>query len=212
MPRGPHAPARGISDGTPGTWGPVLPPLITVGRLAAGPGTAGLVPDHDCPDPASLNGMQIWLHDYLFHRPRKWYTVSMTETTTYNWDEISGHAVERLSKPKIRPVPPAIVRQAQRSVDADPAGLKNTLVLEHRFSTEDEAAAFCTLMRSAGQHTQPPSSILVRPDPDKEGDPLLVRWQARKRPGRTPAATPEPVAETAQEQAQVPVAAGGVPF
>lgn len=172
-------PERDIPVATLVTSGPGVVRLITREPADAGPATDGSGPD--CANDTSPDML-----------------ASMTE---FNWDEVNGHAVERLSKPKIRPVPAPIVRQAQRSVDADPVNLKDTLILEHEFPTEEQAVAFAAHMRAAGHHTKPAASIHVKPDPDKEGNPRLVRWQAKRRPGRVP----QPVAAPEPEQPPVMV-------
>lgn len=105
----------------------------------------------------------------------------------YDWSELNGTVVERLRKPKIAPVPDPIIRQAQRSVDGDPANLKDTRSLHHVFKSEGERNEFVKQMRKAGAHTRPLSTMTVIVDPDREGIPLKVGWKAGKRRGKAPA-------------------------
>lgn len=107
---------------------------------------------------------------------------------TFDWAEVSGRTVERLRKPKIPDVPTPIVRQAQRSYDGvqDPQNADVKLhVLEHQFENEAKAAAFAKLMKNAGHHTTPLTSVSVAVDPEDNGNTKLVRWRAGARRGRT---------------------------
>lgn len=104
----------------------------------------------------------------------------------YDWSDINGEAVERMTKPKIAPVPVAIVAQAQRSVDRDPEKLTDTGVFEKQFDSIARAETFMKFMKNAGQHTTPRCGMTVRQDPDKEGNKTLIRWQAGKARGRKP--------------------------
>lgn len=105
----------------------------------------------------------------------------------FDWSEITGRAVERLRAPRIEPVPEAIVKQAQRSYDgvpnpADPE--KRLHVIEHEFITAEKAEQAAKLLKKAGVHTTPPTTVRVVIDPDGTGNLNLVRWKAGVRPGR----------------------------
>lgn len=104
----------------------------------------------------------------------------------FGWDGITGHAVEKLRKPKVAPVPDAIVTQAQRSWDGVEHDGKTLHVLRHQFKQGEEAKAeaFARLMKKAGAHTTPPTSVSVVVDPDETGNKLLVAWRAGARRGR----------------------------
>lgn len=127
----------------------------------------------------------------------------------YDWGELNGKAVERLRASKIVPVPPALVKQAQRSWDGvdGPGGTKLHVIrydflpnfshvkdeAKRREQATAKAAAFAKLMRKAGDHTTPRTSVTVVIDPDhvKDGDPeqpWIVAWKAGKRRGRSGAA------------------------
>lgn len=113
--------------------------------------------------------------------------MAQTEQT---WGFLTGHVVERLRKPKTTPVPDAIVRAAQRSVGDE----NGPIVLEHKFADDETAAAFAKLMRKAGDHTEPQTTVQVVIDPEETGDNTLVRWRAGARRGRSQAAA-EPASE-----------------
>lgn len=104
----------------------------------------------------------------------------------YNWDEVTGRTTQRLKAPKIPPCPAPIVRQAQLSYD----GVKNAEgelehIREFEFATEEMAAQFAHLMKSAaGFHTTPPTSVSVVIDPDNTGNTRLVSWKAGARRGQ----------------------------
>lgn len=106
----------------------------------------------------------------------------------FKWEGISGSAVEKLRKPKDPPRPPdAIVALAQRSRDGvdGPDGAK-LHVLRHQFKETEgaKAEAFAKLLKAAGKHTTPPSTVRVAADPDREGNTLLIAWVAGDPPGR----------------------------
>lgn len=110
----------------------------------------------------------------------------MAETAGYNWGEVTGRAVRRLKAPKIVPVPEAIVRQAQRSWDGvpDPENEGGKLhVLEHDFKDDAKAAEFAKLMKKAGDHTTPVTSVSAVIDPENDGSKSVVRWKAGARRG-----------------------------
>lgn len=113
----------------------------------------------------------------------------MTETVQapdFDWAEITGQAVKRLKKRKVKPCPAPIVRQAQRSWDGVPNPENDgelLHVLEHVFPTEERAAEFAGHMRNAGAHTVPPTSVSALIDPDEDGSTRLVRWRAGARRG-----------------------------
>lgn len=110
----------------------------------------------------------------------------MAETTAHDWTSITGHAVRRLKAPKITPVPEPIVRQAQRSYDGVPDE-KNEgellHVLEHDFKNDEKAAEFAKLIRKAGDHTTPLTSVSAVIDPENDGSKSVVRWRAGARRG-----------------------------
>jgi hypothetical protein len=111
----------------------------------------------------------------------------------FDWGEVNGVVVDRLRAPKITPVPEAIVKQAQRSVETkgpgnETADWAKTTVLRHQFDDEAKAVAFARFMKKAGPLTKPKSSLIVVPDPEKKGNVTLVAWKAGKPRGRTPAA------------------------
>lgn len=107
----------------------------------------------------------------------------------FDWEGVTGAAVERLKAPKTPAIPAPIVAQAQRSWDGvdDPKNPGNKLhVLEHQFKKGEEAKAeaFAKLMKKAGALTVPPTSVSVVVDPDGKGNTLLISWRAGKRRGR----------------------------
>jgi hypothetical protein len=102
-------------------------------------------------------------------------------TDSLDFSGVQGKSVERLRARKVHPVPAPIVKLAQASYDADE-------VHEHEFETPERAAKFAELMKHAGDHTTPLSSVTVAHDPDKEAgmsNPRLVRWRAGNRRGRS---------------------------
>jgi hypothetical protein len=124
----------------------------------------------------------------------------VADKVEYNWDDLSGHAVERLRVPKITPVPDKVRELAQLSWDGVPKKDKNgnavvdsdgqpvlLHVLRHRFGSDAEAAAFASLMRKAGPHTTPLTSVQVAIDPDGTKDLRTVTWRAGAPRGRKPA-------------------------
>lgn len=110
----------------------------------------------------------------------------MTDAVAHDWSGITGTAVRRLKAPKIVPVPEPIVRMAQRSYDgiADPENEGEKLhVLEHDFKDEAKAAEFARLVKKAGDHTTPLSSVSAVIDPENDGHKTVVRWKAGARRG-----------------------------
>ena len=120
--------------------------------------------------------------------------------TDYDWSAVTGRAVERLRQPKITPVPARIKELAQLSWDGvenpeNPGGPK-LHAREHEFESVERASAFAKLMRLAGDHTTPVTSITVIQDPesterDEEGklipvNPRVVSWKAGVKRGRKP--------------------------
>lgn len=118
----------------------------------------------------------------------------------FDWSSVTGEAVATLRKPKTVPVPDAIVALAQESYvgrvnPADPEGARLHW-LRHRFETPERAAQFASLMKLAGAHTSPESTVRVVIDPDSrketpadEREPELVAWCAGTKKGpRAPAA------------------------
>jgi|SRR5215469_3356063 len=113
----------------------------------------------------------------------------MADKEQYNWEGISGSAVEKLRKPKITPVPEHIVKLAQRSYSGvpDPKHEGKLLhVLRHEFKPGDEKRRdeFARLMKKAGPHTKPETSVSVVVDPDNEGNVNLIAWRAGEKRGR----------------------------
>lgn len=104
----------------------------------------------------------------------------------FDWENVTGTAIERLNKPKITPVPAAIVRQAQRSWDGVDVNGEKRHILSHQFAKGEEARAeaFAKLMKKAGAHTTPVTTVSVSVDPEETGNTLLVAWKAGKRRGR----------------------------
>lgn len=111
----------------------------------------------------------------------------MADTVSHDWTAVTGRAVRRLKAPKIVPVPEPIVRQAQRSYDGvqDPENPEGDLlhVLEHDFKDKAKAAEFARLMRKAGDHTTPLTSVSAVIDPENDGSETVVRWRAGNRRG-----------------------------
>lgn len=107
-------------------------------------------------------------------------TATPAASVEYDWNAVTGRNVERLKAPKIVPVPAPIVAQAQASWDEQ-------TVKGHTFKTPEQAKAFADLMKNAGHHTKPPTSVRAVIDPDNTGNTRLVHWQAGKRRGRSAA-------------------------
>jgi hypothetical protein len=112
----------------------------------------------------------------------------------FNWEGVTGKAVERLRAPAPPPRPPdSIVALAQKSWDGvDGKDGEKMHVLRHQFR-EDETEkrdAFMKLLKKAGAHTTPPTSVSVVTDPDRTAPPNehLVAWKAGVRRGRGAAA------------------------
>ena len=90
----------------------------------------------------------------------------------FKWGDVEGTFVDTLREKKVEPVPPEIVRLAQKSFDGvdGPNGTKlHAMHLE--FPTAEMAQAFEKHMRNAGDHTKPVSSITVIRDPDRDRVP-----------------------------------------
>lgn len=107
-------------------------------------------------------------------------------TPEFDWSELTGRTVSRLREPKVVPVPESIKRAAQRSYDgvphpSDPAKLNH--ILEHEFASEEQAAAAAKLLKKAGAHTEPRTSVRVVIDPQNTGNTRLIRWKAGNRTG-----------------------------
>jgi hypothetical protein len=120
----------------------------------------------------------------------------------YDWSDVTGHAVERLRKPKITPVPDKVRELAQASWDGVAAkgkdgspkldGEGNPVLLHnlrHRFGSDAEAAAFAKLVKKAGPHTTPRTSVSAVIDPDDTKDLRTVAWRAGQPRGRQAATT-----------------------
>jgi hypothetical protein len=110
---------------------------------------------------------------------------------SFKWDGVTGTAVERLRAPAPPPRPPDhLVKLAQQSwdgVQVDGEDEKRH-VLRYQFGEGQEAKrdAFIKLIKAAGAHTTPPTTVTVVPDPDREtpANELLVAWRAGARRGR----------------------------
>lgn len=111
----------------------------------------------------------------------------MADKTEYDWSGVTASAVNRLRVRKPTPVPDKIKELAQASYDGIPSKEdpeSKLHVLRHRFGSDEEAAAFARLMRKAGDHTTPPTSVSVVIDPDEQKDLRVVAWKAGQRRGR----------------------------
>lgn len=107
--------------------------------------------------------------------------------TEYDWSGITASAVERLRVRKPSPVPDKVKQLAQLSYDGIPSKDDPEVklhVLRHRFGTDEEAKVFAGLMRKAGDHTTPLTSVSVVVDPDAKEDNRTVAWKAGARRGR----------------------------
>ena len=103
---------------------------------------------------------------------------------SFRWDDIAGDPVERLRAPKVIPVDASVVKLAQRSYDGVKVGEETRHVLRHRFESPAKAEAFAKLVKAAGLHTTPLTSVQVAIDPDGTGDTRTVAWRAGTRRGR----------------------------
>lgn len=124
----------------------------------------------------------------------------MANTPEFDWSGLTGQTVARIKEQKVVPVPEAIVRAAQRSLDGVPhptiAGRVDH-ILEHEFKTPEEAAQAAKLLKKAGAHTVPQSSVRVVIDPYSEasdpadprkphplaGNTKIIRWKAGGKTG-----------------------------
>lgn len=110
----------------------------------------------------------------------------MADTVEFDWNGITAKAVERLQTEKVTPVHESIVKHAQNSYD----GVDGKHVLEFDFGDNiAKAEAFAKLLKKAGAHTTPMTSLTVKVNPDKHkggeyDKPGLVRWRAGTRRGR----------------------------
>lgn len=118
--------------------------------------------------------------------------MSVPTEPEFDWGVITGQAVERLRAPKVASVPASIVELAQRSYvgvvnEADPEGAR-LHVLRHQFDSASRAEQFVKLMRKAGDHTSPRTSVSVVVDPDRigaeAGGDRIVAWRAGERRGK----------------------------
>lgn len=111
----------------------------------------------------------------------------------FNWEGITGKAVETLRAPAPKPKPPeAVLKLAQLSWDGVGNGDEKKHVLRHQFKDgeEEKRDRFIQLLKNAGQHTTPRTTVTVVTDPDREtpANELLVAWKAGVRRGRGAAA------------------------
>jgi hypothetical protein len=107
--------------------------------------------------------------------------------TEFDWEGITGKAVERLRAPAPPPRPPdSIVTLAQRSWDGVGDGEEKMHVLRHQFKDgeTEKRDRFIKLLKAAGAHTVPPTSVSVVTDPERNGNEHLVAWKAGQRRGR----------------------------
>jgi hypothetical protein len=98
-----------------------------------------------------------------------------------DFSDLQATTVERLKARKIVPVPPVLVSLAQDSYDEEK-------VKEINFESVERALKFADLMKHAGDHTTPLTSVTVIVNPDKEAgndQPTLVRYRAGNRRGRS---------------------------
>lgn len=110
----------------------------------------------------------------------------------FNWGEVTGQAVRRLTAKKVAPCPPEIVALAQRSWDGVPdpdnEGEKLHAMTWDFNGNTAKAKAFAELLRVAGAHTTPPTSVKVVIDPHNDGtkpkDEAVVGWLAGQRRGK----------------------------
>lgn len=108
----------------------------------------------------------------------------------FNWEGITGQAVEKLRAPAPPPRPPdSIVALAQKSWDGVGEGDEKMHVLRHQFKAGEEAKrdAFLKLIKDAGAHTTPRTSVSAVTDPERDGNELLVSFRAGVRRGRAAA-------------------------
>lgn len=111
----------------------------------------------------------------------------MADKQDFNWEGVTGKAVERLRAPAPPPRPPDhLVNLAQQSWDGVEVDGEKRHVLRYRFTAGQETKrdAFIKLIKKAGAHTTPPTTVTVATDPDRTGDELLVAWKAGQRRGR----------------------------
>jgi len=121
----------------------------------------------------------------------------MADAKEFDWSKVSGRAVQRLRAPKVPPVPTPIVALAQKSwdgvVDDDNPEGEKLHVLRHEFGDKEVAESFAKLIKKAGYHTTPNTTVTVVFDPDDDGHELLVAWRAGAKRGKR--AKPAPDAE-----------------
>lgn len=99
-----------------------------------------------------------------------------------DWDGLKAEFVTTLREQTVQPVPDAIVKLAQKSLDGNPHPSdpnQKLHVMRIKFESEARANAFAAHMRNAGLHTTPQSSILVTVDPDR---PRVPKLQANGEP------------------------------
>lgn len=102
----------------------------------------------------------------------------------YDWGEVTGRFVQRLRAAKVEPVPDSIVKQAQLSWDGEEIDGEVRHVREHTFRTDEMAAEFARLIKKAGKHTTPETSVTAVIDPDNDGNLRKVSWRAGARRGK----------------------------
>ena len=92
------------------------------------------------------------------------------------WAGLEAAFVTSLHEKRVEPVPDAIVKLAQLSLDGQPHPNDESLVLhamQLEFDTPEKAKAFADHMRNAGMHTSPLSSVTVVIDPEREKVPQI---------------------------------------
>jgi hypothetical protein len=105
----------------------------------------------------------------------------MIMADSLDFSDVQATTVERLKARKIVPVPKSIVALAQASYD------EGMVIKQYEFDTVERAIKFADLMKSAGDHTKPLTSVTAVINPDKEAgkdNPRLVRYRAGARRGR----------------------------
>lgn len=88
-----------------------------------------------------------------------------------DWGDLEAEFVTTLHATKVEPVPEAIVKLAQKSLDGAPSPLDPSVTvhaMQREFPTVEMAAAFAKHMKNAGKHTTPVSSLTVVIDPARE--------------------------------------------
>jgi hypothetical protein len=122
-------------------------------------------------------------------------TVAKNETD--EWGGLDPAFTVTLKETKVEPVPDAIVKLAQRSLDGEPHPKDDSLIMHAMnitFESPERAEAFAAHMRNAGPHTTPMSSITVVVDPERQKVPQIgADGQPVTKDGKTVMVPGEPV-------------------